>query len=106
MSTTYTGPSGAEMMANHTTAQEIIARNNDPGPVLDSDELTLLEHFVKDPSQAKTILESKGYTNEAQRSSSLVTHAISVHGTENPALRDDEIRVLKEWFESGRAKKA
>ncbi|KAG7101175.1 Pectinesterase like protein [Verticillium longisporum] len=44
---------------------EIIARNNDPEPVLDFEELNLLEHYVKDPSRAKEILNSKGYADEA-----------------------------------------
>ncbi|KAM0526253.1 hypothetical protein ACHAPS_003985 [Verticillium nonalfalfae] len=96
MSTAYTGPSGAEMMANHTLAHEIIARNNDPEPVLDVEELNLLEHYVKDPSRAKEILDSKG----------LVTHVISLHGTNTPGLQDGEIRDLREWFENGRAGKA
>ncbi|CRK45239.1 hypothetical protein BN1723_016498, partial [Verticillium longisporum] len=59
------GPSGAEMLASHKLAQEIIARNNDPEPVLDFEELNLLEHYVKDPSRAKEILNSKGYADEA-----------------------------------------
>ncbi|EEY20628.1 predicted protein [Verticillium alfalfae VaMs.102] len=106
MSTAYTGPSGAEMLANHTLAHEIIARNNDPEPVLDVEELNLLEHYVKDPSRAKEILDSKGYADEAQRSGSLVTHVISLHGTNTPGLHDGEIRILREWFENGRAGKA
>ncbi|EGY14636.1 hypothetical protein VD0002_g9093 [Verticillium dahliae] len=106
MSTAYTGASGAEMLASHTLAQEIIARNSDADPVLDFEELNLLEHYVRDPSQAKEILDSKGYADEAQRAGSLVTHVISLHGTNTPGLHDGEIRVLREWFENGRAGKA
>ncbi|KAK1993164.1 hypothetical protein LX36DRAFT_661753 [Colletotrichum falcatum] len=52
MTTTYTGPSAAEMLANHTLGKEIISRNNDAEPVLDSEELALLEQFVNDPSKS------------------------------------------------------
>ncbi|KAK2052575.1 hypothetical protein LY76DRAFT_526408 [Colletotrichum caudatum] len=106
MATTYTGPSAADMLANHTLAKEIIARNNDSEPVLDTNELALLEQFVNDPSQSSAILESKGLSVEPEKSGSLVAYAISLHGTDSPAFSADDISSLKEWFASEAGKKA
>ncbi|KAK2038865.1 hypothetical protein LZ31DRAFT_559249 [Colletotrichum somersetense] len=103
MATAYAGPSAGDMLANHTLAKEIISRNNDAEPVLDSEELALLEQFVNDPSKANSILESKGLS-EPKKSGSLVAYVISLHGTDNPALTESEINTLKEWFAGGRAK--
>ncbi|KAL2878566.1 hypothetical protein SGCOL_006036 [Colletotrichum sp. CLE4] len=97
----YTGPSPREMIESHTLAQEIINRNNDACPILDSDELSLLSDFVKDPSQARALLETRGLTDEPTKSGSLVAYVISLHGTDKAALTDDEIKILKEWFENG-----
>ncbi|KAL0937295.1 uncharacterized protein CTRU02_207026 [Colletotrichum truncatum] len=106
MATTYNGPSAAELLANHTLAKEIIERNDGPEPVLDSNELALLEQFVNDPSKANAILESKGLSTKPKQSGSLVAYVISLHGTDSPALSNEDINSLKEWFAGGKAKKA
>ncbi|KAJ0309266.1 hypothetical protein COL5a_012180 [Colletotrichum fioriniae] len=97
----YTGPSPREMIESHTLAQEIINRNNDACPILDSDELSLLFDFVKDPSQARAILETRGLADDPTKSGSLVAYVISLHGTDKAALTDEEIQILKRWFENG-----
>ncbi|GKT53743.1 hypothetical protein ColTof4_05907 [Colletotrichum tofieldiae] len=97
----YTGPSPRDMIESHTLAQEIIARNNDPCPILDSDELALLSQFVAEPSQARALLEARGLADEPTKSGSLVAYAISLHGTDKAALTEEEIKTLKKWFEDG-----
>ncbi|KXH41267.1 hypothetical protein CNYM01_04626 [Colletotrichum nymphaeae SA-01] len=96
----YTGPSPREMMESHTLAQEIINRNNDACPILDSDELSLLSDFVKDPSQARSLLETRGLADEPTKTGSLMAHVISLHGTDKAALTDEEIKLLNRWFEN------
>ncbi|KAI8251548.1 hypothetical protein K4K58_008693 [Colletotrichum sp. SAR11_239] len=97
----YTGPSPRHMIDTHTLAQEIIKRNNDPCPILDEDELALLSQFVADPSQAGALLRARGLAEEPTKSGSLVAHVISLHGTDKAALTNEEITLLKEWFENG-----
>ncbi|KAK1731281.1 uncharacterized protein BDZ83DRAFT_746681 [Colletotrichum acutatum] len=97
----YTGPSPREMIESHTLAQEIINRNNDACPILDSDELSLLFDFVKDPSQARSLLETRGLADEPTKTGSLVAYVISLHGTNNAALTDEEIQMLNQWFQNG-----
>ncbi|KAK1640149.1 hypothetical protein BDP81DRAFT_390891 [Colletotrichum phormii] len=63
--------------------------------------LSLFFDFVKDPSQARAVLETRGLADEPTKSGSLVAYVISLHGTDKAALTDDEIKVLKEWFENG-----
>ncbi|KAI8173837.1 hypothetical protein K4K54_009670 [Colletotrichum sp. SAR 10_86] len=96
----YTGPFPRHMIDTHTLAQEIINRNNDPCPILDEDELALLSQFVADPAQAGAILEARD-SEEPVKSGSLVAYVISLHGTEKAALTDDEIALLKRWFDNG-----
>ncbi|KAF9875579.1 hypothetical protein CkaCkLH20_06960 [Colletotrichum karsti] len=95
----YTGPSPRHMIDTHTLAQEIINRNNDPCPILDENELSLLSQFVADPSQARALLEARGLSQEPTKSGSLVAYVISLHDTDKAALTDGEIKLLKEWFE-------
>ncbi|KAK2761956.1 hypothetical protein CKAH01_05186 [Colletotrichum kahawae] len=97
----YTGPSPRHMIDTHTLAQEIINRNNDPCPILDEDELTLLSQFVANPSQAGALLEARGLAEEPTKSGSLVAYVISLHDTDKAALANEEITLLKEWFENG-----
>ncbi|KAK2055723.1 hypothetical protein LY76DRAFT_595821 [Colletotrichum caudatum] len=100
MATVYTGPRAADMIANRTLAKEIIARNSDPEPILDADELALLEQFVNDPSRANAILESKGLSADPKNPGSLVAYVISLHTTDSPALSAEDISSLKAWFVS------
>lgn len=97
----YTGPSVKEMLANHTLAKEIIARHNDPCPILDDNELELLEQFTAKPTEAPVLLANHP---QAKRSGSLVAYVLSKHETDSVALTDDEITKLREWFESGGAR--
>ncbi|WYZ40219.1 hypothetical protein EsH8_IV_000560 [Colletotrichum jinshuiense] len=97
----YTGPSPRQMIDTHTLAREIISRNNDPCPILDADELALLSQFVADPSQARALLEARGLADEPTKAGSLVAYVVSLHGTDKAALTDEEIKVLREWFENG-----
>ncbi|KAK1973500.1 hypothetical protein LZ30DRAFT_787767 [Colletotrichum cereale] len=92
MATIYTGPSAADMLAKRTLAKVIIARNNDPEPVLDTDELALLERF--------------DLPAEPKNSGSLVAYVISLHDTDSPALSAEDISSLKEWFASNAEQKA
>ncbi|KAK1596552.1 uncharacterized protein LY79DRAFT_667153 [Colletotrichum navitas] len=98
MAAVYTGPSVADMLANRTLAKEIIARNSDPEPILDADELALLEQFVNDPNRANAILESKGLAADPKNSGSLVAYVISLHATDSPALSAEDISSLKAWY--------
>jgi hypothetical protein len=110
-SNVYTGPSVPEMLANHTLAQEIIARHNDPCPILDDDELSLLQQFIAKPSEARSILANRAVADDSgdsssdntKNSGSLVAYVMSKHETDNVGLTDDEIVMLREWFESGGA---
>lgn len=110
-SNVYTGPMPKEMIANHTLAKEIINRHNDPCPILDDDEIKLLQKFVTDPSAAKAILKERGLEDEAdgepgakvKESGSLVAHVIYGHSAEKTVLTDREIDMLREWFEGGGA---
>ena len=45
------------MLDNHTIASEIIARANDPHPILDDKDLVILRRFCKDPSSKHEILQ-------------------------------------------------
>lgn len=102
----YTGPSVKEMLATHTLAKEIIARHNDPCPIFDDENIAFLGEFVADPTAAQSLLEARGLTDEekVRNSRSLVAHVVARHGTENPALTDEELATLKQWFESGGAR--
>ncbi|KAK6207532.1 hypothetical protein QIS74_12613 [Colletotrichum tabaci] len=97
----YTGPSPREMIASHTLAREIIDRNNDPCPILDSEELALLSQFVAEPSRGAALLEARGLAGEPANSGSLVAYVVSLHGTDKAALTEEEIKTLKEWFKNG-----
>jgi hypothetical protein len=107
----YTGPSVPEMVASHTLAKEIITRHNDECPILDDNEIALLQQFIVHPDQAQSILAARGLADEpgdepdakVWASGSLVAAVMKRHGTDKPFLTDDEIVALREWFESGEA---
>jgi hypothetical protein len=102
-SNVYTGPSVGVMISNHTLAKEIIARHNDPCPILDDDELALLQQFVASPAEAGSILQARGLAHDPMKNGSLVAYVMSLHGTDRAALNEEEIQSLSEWFESGGA---
>src|SRR5947209_4911168 len=107
MATTYSGPSGQGMLQNHTFAQEVIARANDPAPVLDANELALLKRFILKPSSKDEILKERGLndtnvTDASQKASqqdSLVIYLVANAAAGNNRLTDIEMAELKEWFE-------
>jgi len=96
-STQYTGPSVREMVTTHTLAKEIMARHDDPCPILDDQEIRKLRGFVQDPAAAQT--EQQGI--DISRSGSLVAHIVRDWGTEGTLLTEEEVRELKEWFANG-----
>ncbi|KAK1761519.1 hypothetical protein QBC47DRAFT_409529 [Echria macrotheca] len=99
-SSEYTGPSVPEMLKTHTLAKEIIARHNDPCPILDDQEILKLRGFVQDPVSAQT--EQHGV--DISKSGSLVAHIIRDWGTKETLLTEQEVRDLKEWFVNGGGK--
>ena len=108
----YTGPMPGEMIRSHTLAAEIIARHNDPCPILDSSELTLLRRFCADPSAKEAVLRDRDMLDEPSdwpgkraqsKYGSLAGFTIARHGTQTPALEEREIEMLRKWFESGAA---
>ncbi|OBT51820.1 hypothetical protein VE04_08034, partial [Pseudogymnoascus sp. 24MN13] len=66
MATTYSGPSAHEMIQSHTLAKEIVARSNDPAPVLDPSELALLKRFVTNSPSKNEILKDLDTTDPAR----------------------------------------
>jgi len=96
-----------DMISNHTLAQNIITGHNTPNAVLDSKELDLLIRFCLNPSSKLSLLEAEGMISyvdpdsaAAKNPKSLVGYCIARSGTENPALIDSEISMLKKWFHS------
>src|SRR5690242_6046829 len=53
----YHGTTPKEMIADHTLAEEIIKRHNDPCPIFDDPSILLLREFVQDPSKARALLQ-------------------------------------------------
>lgn len=107
MATVYDGPSGQEMLAQHTFAREVITRAKDPHPVLDDEELALLKRFVLHPESADDILRDAGLDNlskedklaKLNQKGSLVTYVV-VSAVEGRSLvTDGEMAELKAWFE-------
>ncbi|KAL9107688.1 MAG: hypothetical protein Q9187_008393 [Circinaria calcarea] len=109
------------LISTHTLGPSIIARHNTPAAILDASELSLLRSFCLDPSRKDTILrehdvvddqgqlrehdmvdtQGQGVGIKAQRGVSLAGYVIGRHGTERPALSEEEVGMLREWFESG-----
>ncbi|KAG4418508.1 hypothetical protein IFR04_008402 [Cadophora malorum] len=87
--TAYTGPSAREMFDTHTLSKEIIARANDPEPVLDASELALLKRYVNAP-------EAK---DKANGSGSLVKYIMIQSNAGNDLLSEEEIAELKAWLD-------
>ncbi|KAH7018609.1 uncharacterized protein B0I36DRAFT_336271 [Microdochium trichocladiopsis] len=99
----YTGPSVGTMLQNHTLAREIIARNNDPCPILDNDELKLLGAFVANPAIAQTTAKDIRSINirdkeQVDASGSLVLYLMYLHVSAGEGLTPQETGVLKDWF--------
>ena len=108
----WTGPSVREMVASHTLAKEIIERHNDPCPVLDDSCIHELRQFVNDPSRAQELLRELDFLDSpgvkpgetVSSKGSLTGYIMATYGTDKSALTDEEILMLKEWFENGGGK--
>ena len=110
----YTGPSVREMIATHTLASQIVARADDACPILDEAELALLRRFVTAPAalhdaaarharlaehgMADAPGDAPGTAAQAT-AGSLVGFAIATYDTERPALTEDEVQLLRQWFD-------
>ncbi len=98
------------MISSHTLATSIISRHGTPDAVLDTEELSMLKEFCRDPSKRDVILADNDMKDEAgqrpgtkalQQRRSLVGLIIARYGTSEPALTKDEIQDLKDWFGQG-----
>ncbi len=106
MATTYTGPSAREMIQSHTLAKEIIARSNDPEPVLDPTELARLKRFVEVPSSKNEILKDLDMEDQegdrpgtkAHSKGSLVGFLIAKSAAGTEILSEEEMLQLRTWF--------
>ncbi len=105
--TRYNGPSAREMIETHTLAQEIIARADDTEPVLDADELALLKRFLAGPESKVALLNERDIVGDqgddvvakARNSGSLVTYIIAQSVAGQEILGEEEVEMLKKWFE-------
>lgn len=106
-------------LKSHTMAADIINRDkvgtsitdiNDQR-ILDASNLALLQRFCAAPSTKDEILRDEDMLDspgdkvgsKALSKGHLVGYMIARHDTENPALEDREIEMLREWFERGEA---
>jgi hypothetical protein len=109
MATAYDGPSAREMIQNHTLVTEIIARANDPYPVLDANELAILSRFCQDPAAKEVILKDLDMVDQpgdkpgakAQGKGSLAGFIVARAAAGDDILAADEIERLREWFGNG-----
>lgn len=113
-STEWTGPSVKDMLASHTLAENVIKYHNAPCPVFGPSELVLLRRFVNEPSSRDQILRDCNMVDDgeigsgASKHGSLAGYIVARHGldaTSGPeaAITEEEIHVLKTWFDSGAA---
>jgi hypothetical protein len=104
----YTGPPMPELLANHTLADAIIEHHPlAPANILDNSELALLRAYVCNPSNVKELLAQSDMvdkegdrpgTRAQKRWGSLAGYVVAAG-----ALDEREIKLLKEWFDSGAA---
>lgn len=107
------------MLANHTIAQEIIDRHDDPCPILDGKSLAFLQDYVMDASAAhgRELLNARQVMGADEKEvgaqatakdGCLVEFLIERNldaGNNGPGkgLTGEEIESLKQWFQSGGA---
>jgi hypothetical protein len=106
----YTGPSARDMIASHTLTTEIIARHNEPCPILGAPELILLNKYVHSPDQRIEILREHdmvdGLEEQGER---LGTRAQRVYGSLvgwgmiNEYFNQEDVAELRKWFDEGYA---
>ncbi|OCL06092.1 hypothetical protein AOQ84DRAFT_84392 [Glonium stellatum] len=102
----YDGPSPGWLIANHKLAHQIIACHPiESMKVLDSPNLVLLRQYIENPADAKGLLKEhdmvdiegdKPGTRASQKYGSLVGYVIASN-----AFDEGEIKLLKDWFDSG-----
>ena len=108
----WTGPTAKDMIASHTLAMEIMQRHGSNEPVLDDFRIEELRKFVNDPLRANEMLQamesakSDGlHSDDATAGKGTLTgYIMAQHGTDKAALTEDEIHILKEWFDNGGGK--
>ena len=107
----YTGPSVQIMLSSKTLATNIIKYHNHPtsDSILDDSNLSILESFVRDPSQRAQILAEEGIdVNEPLEGKqvSLAAYTVWAHGRKEAeggsVLKEEDVDLLREWFESGK----
>ena len=105
----------ASAIANHTMAVDIIRRDSAPPDVtfidelriLDGRELRLLSRLCFAPDQKDQILRENGMADEVGKKAgtmcigkgSLAGYLIATYGTEGAGLREEDVVMLREWFE-------
>jgi hypothetical protein len=101
----WTGPSAASMLQTHTLAHEIIARHDDPCPVLDGSELALLQDYIgmSDENGSEALLQQHAKETEAGQNNSLVAFVIRREAGGEVLLDEGEKEALRTWFERGGA---
>lgn len=110
----YTGPSVADMIREHTLAENIIKYHAHPtsGSILDDYNLNLLRRFVENPEQRQQIIDDAPLTDidniQDQYHGPLAGYIILRHKNEvgesvQPILTNEEIGQLQVWFASGAA---
>ena len=107
----YTGPSVETMLSSKTLATNIMKYHNHPtsDSILDDSNLSILESFVRDPSQRTQILAQEGINvNEPLKGKQvgLAAYAVWAHGRDEAeggsVLKDEDVELLRRWFESGK----
>ena len=100
------------VIRSHLLAASIIARQHNPDTrIFDDSELDLLQEFCANPTKREEILVKHDMVDEsgtpagsrAQKTGSLAGFCIARHGTDNPALQEAEIEMLRNWFHRGGA---
>ncbi|KAJ4412631.1 hypothetical protein N0V91_000392 [Didymella pomorum] len=106
----YSGPSVPDMIRDKTLAENIIKYHNHPtsDSMLDDDNLNMLQRFVESPSKRRQILSDEGIDPDGTlkgKQASLAAYAVWAHGREDMdggILKEEDVGMLREWFEKGR----
>lgn len=100
-----------EQIQTHQLSVSIINGHGTENDVFDDTQLALLKRFCLDPTATTRgqILDEFGWNAsepqaaaaKASREGSLVGFLVARHGTEDPALDERDLELLKEWFVEG-----